>query len=138
MKDFLFKNKKFDLFIFLTIFLVLILCKNTNFFKNLYVIFYKDHDIRQYEIAYDFCEYTGNGYIFYVKKKFELKKSPIIKNFYKIPNQSWIFSDPFNRIDEKKMIVLNKINNKENFKINSKKYKILDNFENNCFLLEKI
>ncbi len=41
--------------LFLIAILILLICKNTNFFKNLYDVASKNHDSRQQKV-YDFCE----------------------------------------------------------------------------------
>lgn len=127
------KKKKISLNLFLIFFLLLILIKDLDFFKKSYTIFLKDINSRQQE-AYDFCSYTGLGYVFYIKKKFNLNKTPLIKNTFKTPNENWIFNDFKNEIDENKIILLNYINQSQ---IDLSQYIILDNYENRCFLLKK-
>ena len=99
--------------LFLITILILLICKNTNFFKNLYEVTSKNHDIRQQGV-YDFCEFFGTGYVYYIKNKFNLSTPPKIKNFERSPQQYWIFSKNYKKIDEDKIIILNK----------KKKYKI--------------
>ena len=74
MRKFLFNLKKINIQLFLIFLLILIFSKQTEFFKNFYDLIYKSHNLRQQE-ANDFCNYFGTGYIFYIKKKFNLKKS---------------------------------------------------------------
>ena len=130
------KKIKINLNIFLILILFLILCKSTDTFRKFYNIAYEDLNIRQ-QNAYDFCDYTGNGYIFYIKKKFNIKKTPIIKNNFKVPNQNWIFYNLDNEIDKNKLILLNQTDQKK-IKSNLSKFKIVDSYENRCFFLEKI
>ena len=124
-------NKKINILFFLILILFFILFQSTNFFKNTYNIIYKDHDTRQ-QYAHDFCKFFGSGYIFYIKKKFKLEKPPSILN--SAVNQYWIFPNEYKQIDNNKTIIIN-YNKNLNFKKN--KYKILDNYNDKCFYLEK-
>ena len=130
------KKKKINLNFLLILILFLILCKSTDAFRKSYYIVYEDINIRQQK-AYDFCDYTDNGYIFYIKKKFNIKKTPIIKNNFRVPNQNWIFYNLDNEIDKNKLILLNQTDQKK-IKSNLSKFKIVDSYENRCFFLEKI
>ena len=123
--------KKINILSILILILIFIIIKQTNFFKNIYTVNYKTHDARQQD-ANDFCELFGSGYIFYIKEKYNLNKSPIIKN--SAVNQDWIFSSKFKQIDESKIIFLNKNGFR---KSELKGFKILDNFQNRCFYLVK-
>ena len=118
---------------FLIVILILLICKNTNFFKNLYDINSKNHDSRQQGV-YDFCEIFGTGYVFYIKNKFNLNTSPKIKNFKRSPQQYWIFSKNYKKIDEDKLIILNK---RKNIKLKNNDFKILDNYRDRCFYMVK-
>ena len=119
--------------LFLIAILILLICKNTNFFKNLYDINSKNHDSRQQGV-YDFCEIFGTGYVFYIKNKFNLNTPPEIKNFKRSPKQYWIFSKNYKKIDEDKLIILNKT---KNIKLKNSDFKILDNFRDRCFYMVK-
>ena len=125
--------KKFNILVFLILLLIFIISINTNLFKNIYNINSKSHDIRQQQ-AYDFCSKFGTGYVFYIKKKFNLENSPQIENYNISPKQYWIFLNSYKIIDQNKKIILN---NKKDEKINLSKYKILDNFYDRCLFLEK-
>ena len=81
-----------------------------------------DHDTRQSKLAYDYCEGTGTGYIFYIKKKFNLKELPKIINYggtEPITYQGWMFNTTQVQ-DNNKLIILfnldrnNKITNQVN------------------------
>ena len=92
-KDLLMKYKnKFsiNLYFFATLIILILFLKSIDFFKKIYSINYEDHELRQQQ-AYDFCENSGTGYISYIKKNFNLKNMPDIKNFHRVPNQNWIF-----------------------------------------------
>ncbi len=123
--------KKINLSYFLILILFFLIFKNTNFFKNTYNIIYKSHNIRQ-QNANDFCDIFGSGYIFYIKEKFKLKKSPRILN--SVVKQHWIFPDNYKIIDASKLII---INYGDKVKFDLKNYKIQDNFNNRCLFLEK-
>ena len=57
----MFKIKKiifiltFNISLFLIVILILLICKNTNFFKNLHDVISKNHDSRQQKV-YDFLQ----------------------------------------------------------------------------------
>lgn len=128
--------KKKNFFTFLLIFvLVITLIKNTDFFKNSYFIVNKNYDLRL-QNAYDFCEDTGSGYIFEIKNKFRLTKIPQIKNYGTTLNLNWIFQN-YKEFDNKKLILLFNLKKDGSPKINYNKYKILDNYKNDCLFLEK-
>ncbi len=130
--------------IFLIFFLIFILIKNNNFFKNSFKLIYTNYELRLQSTAYGFCEISGHqysknlgtGYIFFIKDKFDLKKIPIIRDFNISPNQRWIFQD-YDEINENKIIILNNLDNDGNPKFKFDKYKILHNHKNNCLFLEK-
>ena len=130
--------------IFLIFFLIFILIKNNNFFKNSLKLIYTNYELRLQSTAYGFCEISGHqysknlgtGYIFFIKDKFDLKKIPIIRDFNISPNQRWIFQD-YDEINENKIIILNNLDNDGNPKFKFDKYKILHNHKNNCLFLEK-
>ena len=125
--------KKINILFLLIVFLIFIICKNTNFFANLHHITNKSHDNRQQK-ANDFCNYFGSDYVFYIKEKFKLKNSPIIKNYSKTPEQYWIFSNSYKSLDEDKLIILNK---NKSTKVNLNEYKILDDYNNRCLFMVK-
>ena len=108
-------------------------CLITNFFKNLYDVTSKNHDSRQQKV-YDFCELFGTGYVIYIKNKFNLNTPPEIKNFERSPQQYWIFSKNYKKIDKDKLIILNKT---KNIKLKNNDFKILDNFRDRCFYMVK-
>ncbi len=130
--------------IFLIFFLIFILIKNNNFFKNSFKLIYTNYELRLQSTAYGFCEISGHqysknlgtGYIFFIKDKFDLKKIPIIRDFNISPNQRWIFQN-YDEINENKIIILNNLDNDGNPKFKFDKYKILHNHKNNCLFLEK-
>ena len=97
-----------------------------------------DHDLRQSKIAYDYCEASGTGYIFYIKKKYNLNTSPKIINFGGIhePPQDWIFNN--SRIyDDNKLIILFNLDQNNLFRFDLNNYNIEDNHKNDCLYLTK-
>ena len=122
-----------NILLFLIVILILLICKNTNFFKNLYDVTSKNHDSRQQGV-YDFCEFFGTGYVFYIKNKYNLDTPPKITNFERSPQQYWIFNKNFKKIDQDKLIILNKT---KNTKLKKNDFKILDNFRDRCFYMVK-
>ena len=134
MKKFLIL-KKLDIYKLILIVLILLLLKSTNFFKNFHYTVSKNHSFRL-QNSYGFCNDTGTGYLIYLKEKFNIEKPPVIKNFNKSPPQYWVFNLKNSKIkDENKLIILNKDNK---FKVDTSKYKIVDNYKGRCFFLEKI
>ena len=125
--------KKINIPFLMMVFIIFIICKNTNFFYNLHNIANKSHDIRQQK-ANDYCDHFGSGYVFYIKDKFKLKNSPIIKNYKQSPEQYWIFSNSYKSLDEDKLIILNK---NMSTKVNLNEYKILDDYNNKCLFMVK-
>ena len=125
--------KKINIPFLIIVFLIFIICKNTNFFFNLHHIANKDYDTRQQE-ANDYCTNFGTGYVFYIKEKFKLKNSPIIKNYKQSPEQYWIFTNSYKSLDEDKLIILNK---NISTKVNLNEYKILDDYNNKCLFMVK-
>ena len=139
----LFKTKELPTILFI-FFLICILVKNNNFFKNSFKLIYTNYELRLKSTAYGFCEIPGHeysknlgtGYIFFIKDKFELKKIPMIKDFNISPNQRWVFQG-YEEINEKKIIILNNLDNNGSPKFKLNKYKILHNHKNNCLFLKK-
>ena len=134
LKSFI-KKTEFQTF-FLLLALLLILLKNTDFFRNSYQIVNKNYNLRQQQNAYDFCEDSGSGFIFKIKDKFKLKKIPRIKNYHTSPSQYWIFEN-YNEFDNKKLILLFNLKENGSSKFDYTQYKILDNYKNDCLFLEK-
>ena len=109
---------------------------------NSYSIIKKSYQIRLID-NYGFCEKVSYGYIEKINKKFGSTKNIESFNFDNYPKSSSVFFYKINNIfDDKKIIILNYDSDnplkKIYFKKNFKSYKILDNYKNKCFLLEKI
>ena len=92
--------------IILIIFFIILL-NNLNFFKNFYFLVNKDFSTRLNK-AYDFCGNESVGFLFYIKKKYEIKQSIPIKNYKISPDPSWIFyNGAKSKLDKSKLILLN-------------------------------
>ena len=117
--------------------LLIFLIKFTGFFKDVYEISTKDHNLRQ-QLAYDYCDFSGEGYIFYIKKKYKLKNSPNIVNFKRTPRQNWIFGDYKQSKINNKYIILFNLNQNNNSRFDLKNFKVIDNYKNDCLFIEKI
>ena len=92
---------------------------------------------------YGFCEKVSYGYIDKINKKFGSTRNIETFNFDNYPKSSSVFFYKINNIfDDKKIIILNYDSYDPSkvlyFKNTFKNYKILDNYKNKCFLLEKI
>jgi hypothetical protein len=123
------------LVIFLTIY-------SFNLPLNSYSIIKKSYQIRLID-NYGFCEKVSYGYIDKINKKFGTTKNIESFNFDNYPKSSSVFFYKINNIyDDKKIIILNYDSDNPSktiyFKKTFKNYKILDNYQNKCFLLEKI
>lgn len=126
-------------------FLVLIFLQFNKTAFDIYYIYEKNHDTRltdSYEnIFYSgFCQKQSHGYIIYIKNKFKPKiQKNFIPKIINLENRNipyWLFMDGNKKVNNKQIILLNfKEKYKMNFDLSN--YKILDNFEDRCFFLEK-
>ena len=112
---------------------------NTNFFKKTYLIFTsKNYFYSRILDVYDYCSKSGIGYVYYIKEKFGLKKSPQIQSFHFYPELYWIFNSTTSESSNYKIILFNQnIKNNKNKKNIFNEYKVLDNFQNSCIFLKK-
>lgn len=127
------------------IFLILIFIQKFNFVTNTYYIINKNYYVRlsdSYKKLFfsGFCRKESHGYIIHIKEKYPNSKIPKIINFDEVRRiPYWIFNNNKKNITENKIIILNydeNVNILKN-KIDFSNYKILDNFQNRCFFLEK-
>ena len=133
------KNNLFSKDYVILILLFVIFLLNIDFFRKSYFIISLDHDTRQSKLAYDYCEGTGTGYIFYIKKKFNLKKLPKIINYGGTDSsspQNWIFNTNHGQ-DENKLIILFNLDKNNQFRFDFDNYNIEDNHKNDCLYLTK-
>ena len=133
------KNNLFTKDHVILILLFVIFSLSINLFYKSYLIIGLDHGARQSKLAYDYCESTGTGYIFHIKKKFNLKKSPKIINLggtKPTTNQTWIFNT--NHVQDKnKLIILFNLDKNNQFRFDFNNYNVEDNYKNDCLYLTK-
>lgn len=87
---------------------IIALLHNFNSPKNLYVILKNNHKERLVK-SYDdnLCKNESIGFLSYVKDKYNIQNSIIIKNFFISPDPSWFFLNTnFKDINDDKMILL--------------------------------
>ena len=135
-------NEKRLNLVYINILVILLLIYSFNLPLNSYSIAKKSYQIRLID-NYGFCEKVSYGYIDKINKKFGTTKNIESFNFDNYPKSSSVFFYKINNIfDDKKIIILNydsdNFSKKIYFKNTFKNYKILDNYKNKCFLLEKI
>ena len=135
-------NEKHLNLVYINILVILLLIYSFNLPLNSYSIAKKSYQTRLID-NYGFCEKVSYGYIDKINKKFGTTKNIESFNFDNYPKSSSVFFYKINNIfDDKKIIILNydsdNLSKKIYFKNNFKNYKILDNYKNKCFLLEKI
>ena len=133
------KNNLFTKDHVILILLFVIFSLSIDVFRKSYFIVDLDHDSRQSKLAYDYCEGTGTGYIFYIKKKFNLKKSPKIINYggtEQTTFQGWAFNTSHVQ-DENKLIILFNLDRNNKFRFDFNNYNIEDNHKNDCLYLTK-
>ena len=128
-----------NLVLILLIFLVFF--EKFNIFKNTYYLLKLNHHERLIK-AYNnylfsgFCKKDSNGYLFYIKKKYPEKfndnEMPQIINNFNGGAHYWTFLNINAEITDNKKIILN---NEDNIDFDN--YKIIDEFENKCFFIEK-
>ena len=135
-------NEKHLNLVYINILVILLLIYSFNLPLNSYSIAKKSYQIRLID-NYGFCEKVSYGYTDKINKKFGTTKNIESFNFDNYPKSSSVFFYKINNIfDDKKIIILNydsdNSSKKIYFKNTFKNYKILDNYKNKCFLLEKI
>jgi hypothetical protein len=135
-------NKKHLNLVYINILVILFTIYSFNLPLNSYSITKKNYQIRLID-NYGFCEKESYGYIETINKKFGAKKNIESFNFDNYPKSSSVFFYKINNIfDDKKIIILNYDTDNPlktmYFNKTFKNYKILDNYKNKCFLLEKI
>ena len=125
----------------LVMLLIFVFTKEFNIFRNINNLINKNHDQRATEVYENtffsgFCKKSSHGYLLYIKNKysndFKKNKIPKIINNFNGKKEYWVFSNINAKIDEKQIIIINK---KEN--IDLKKYKIIDEYDNKCFFIER-
>ena len=92
----------------LVLLILIIVCAiKTNFFKNLAeVLLIKFED--RIENKYGFCSGESIGYLFYLKKKYQIRDNPKVINFIHTPQVNWaIINTKIINKNSKKFILLN-------------------------------
>lgn len=132
------KIKNFNFFL-VNIFVIIMLVFAFDFPKNLYNILLHNYDERRLNI-YGYCDKLF-GYLEKINNLYK-KKNINSFNFDDYPKSSSVFFYNINYpFDDNKLIILNY--NSDNplqqkyFLDNFSNYRILDNYKNRCFLLEK-
>jgi len=109
--------------------------------RNTYNILLHNYVERNYKI-YGFCEKESYGYLEKINRKYNINANINSYNFEDYPKSSSVFFYNKNyTFDKHKLIILNynsdNFNHKKFFMENFANYKILDNYRNRCFLIEK-
>jgi len=120
-------------FLILLIFLIIFIYSIP---KKIFLIINYSFTDRNINFAYDYCGKTSTGYIFNQKKKIKFLKPPKIINNRHNPNQYWTFYTTEN-YDDKYVILLSNHNDKKILKNLLKEYKVINNYKNDCLLLQK-
>jgi hypothetical protein len=108
---------------------------------NSYLILKNNYHVRLIQ-TYGFCEKESFGYVEKINKRFNFQKNIKTFNFKDFPSESSVFFfNPNFFFDDKKIIILNydQYNDqiKKEFYQKFKSYKILDNYQNKCFFVER-
>ena len=110
--------------------------------RNLYNLLLHKYANRIYSI-YGVCEKESYGYLEKIVNQYGTKTNINSYNFEDYPKSSTVFFYKKNyKFDNNKLIILNydseNINHRKIFLENFSNYKILDNYKNKCFLIEKL
>ena len=125
------------------VFIIITIFHNFNSAKNFYSIIKKDHNQRLVN-SYEFCRNESIGFLDYIKKKYKINNSIVVKNSFISPDPSWFFLDSqLNQTVSDKIILLG-YNEKQiiNFKNKEGTYisediKHLKRIKKNFFLCKK-
>jgi hypothetical protein len=133
-------NKNIITFILMFL-IILAFIQEFNIFRNIFYLIdknYNERAITAYEKTFfsGYCEKSSHGYLFYIKNKysnhFNKNEIPKIINNFNGRNAYWIFYNINKKVSETQIIILNKKND-----INLQKYRIIDEYKNTCFFIEK-
>ena len=125
------------------VFIIIAVFHNFNSARNFYSIIQKDYNQRLVN-SYEFCRNESIGFLDYIKKKYKINNSIVVKNFFISPDPSWFFLDSqLNQTVSDKIILLgykeNQIinfKNKEGFYI-SEDIKFLKKIKKISFFVKK-
>lgn len=132
MKNHRRKNK-----IILTVLSILFILLFFKTFLNVYVIQRNDYTTRLTN-NYGYCDKQGYGFVNSTINKNKIKNNVRIINNYKSLGAIDALFYNFNEVyDENYLILLNYKNNNSSIIFNNVKYEILDNYNNQCFLVKK-
>lgn len=132
------KKNKIELFIIIFFFIFILL--KLDLLKKTYIIlnFKNTNDLYFANIIknYDLCESSGVGYVFFIKKNYNLNLVPEIISFNKAPGYYWIFNSQKFTNQEYKIILFNLDQNNQD-RFNFKNYKIIHNYKNDCLFIKR-
>lgn len=111
------KNTKNYFRLFIIFILILFLLEKINFPRAFYDVVSFDYERRMIK-RHDYCEKTGLGYIYFLKKKFDIQNlNPLIVNYRSSPPKHWLFMDTSKKINPDHKILINfKIHQTQLFK----------------------
>lgn len=104
MKNIYFSKSFKTNFIILLFFFVILM--NFDFFKNVFSIIKYEKNERLKKTSY-FCEKDSQGFIIYLKKKYNFQSNPELVNNTISPLSDWIYFDFKKTTNKKKLILLN-------------------------------
>ena len=132
--------------ILILLFIILFFIQSLQTLRNIHSILNKNYHERMSQNYLNkfysgFCKKQSHGYLIYIKNNFieifKDNKIPIIINYENRKIPEWIFQKNNLIVDDNYLIILNKNKNKNIKSINIEDYKVLDNYNNKCFLLKK-
>ena len=131
------KNQRQKNKIILTVLSILFILLFFKTFLNVYVIQRNDYSTRLTN-NYGYCDKQGYGFVNSTINKNKIKNNVRIINNYKSLGAIDALFYNFNEVyDENYLILLNYKNNNSSIIFNNVKYEILDNYNNQCFLVKK-
>ena len=131
------KNQRQKNKIILTVLSILFILLFFKTFLNVYVIQRNDYATRLTN-NYGYCDKQGYGFVNSTINKHKIKNNVRIINNYKSLGAIDALFYNFNEVyNENYLILLNYKNNDSSIIFNNVKYEILDNYNNQCFLVKK-
>ncbi len=131
------KNQRQKNKIILTVLSILFILLFFKTFLNVYVIQRNDYSTRLTN-NYGYCDKQGYGFVNSTINKNKIKNNVRIINNYKSLGAIDALFYNFNEVyNENYLILLNYKNNNSSIIFNNVKYEILDNYNNQCFLVKK-
>jgi hypothetical protein len=131
------KNQRQKNKIILTVLSILFILLFFKTFLNVYVIQRNDYSTRLTN-NYGYCDKQGYGFVNSTLNKNKIKNNVRIINNYKSLGAIDALFYNFNEVyNENYLILLNYKNNNSSIIFNNVKYEILDNYNNQCFLVKK-